>query len=113
MKILLAPYGTRGDVQPLVALGIALRDRGHHVEVAAPDNFKSWIESLGLRFHAVGINVQEVLSALGDNTRNVRSQMRHLYAELIPVQFSSLPATFPDASESDANTGSCLRLRFL
>jgi vancomycin aglycone glucosyltransferase len=97
MKILLAPYGTRGDVQPLIALGIALRDRGHRVEVAAPDNFSAWVESFGLVFHPVGINVEQVMCAGGDKIRSLRWQMRHLYHDLIPAQFNSLPQTFPDA----------------
>ena len=97
MKILLAPYGTRGDVQPLVALGIALRNRGHHVEVNAPDNFKTWIESLGLPFHPAGIDVESVLREIGDDSRSVRWQLRHVYEDLIPVQFNSLASTFEDA----------------
>jgi UDP:flavonoid glycosyltransferase YjiC (YdhE family) len=97
MKILLAPYGTRGDVQPLIALGIALRDRGHRVEVSAPDNFRAWVESFGFTFHPVGINIEQVMCAAGDKIRGARWQMRHLYHDLIPAQFNSLPQTFPDA----------------
>jgi hypothetical protein len=97
MKILLAPYGTRGDVQPLIALGIALRDRGHRVEVSAPDNFRAWIGSFGLVFHPVGLDMEQLLCAAGDKIRSLTWMMKHLSQDLIPAQFNSLPQTFPDA----------------
>jgi len=97
MKILLAPYGTRGDVQPLIALGVALRDRGHRVEVSAPDNFRAWIQSFGLIFHPVGLDMEQLLGAAGDKIRSLSWMMSHLSEDLIPAQFNSLPQTFPDA----------------
>ena len=97
MKILLAPYGTRGDVQPLIALGIALRDRGHRVEVSAPDNFKAWVQSFGLVFHPVGLDMEQLLCAAGDKIRSLSWMMKHLSQDLIPAQFNSLHQTFPDA----------------
>jgi UDP:flavonoid glycosyltransferase YjiC (YdhE family) len=97
MKILLAPYGTRGDVQPLIALGIALRNRGHRVEVSAPDNFRAWVQSFGLVFHPVGLDMEQLLCAAGDKIRSLTWMMKHLSQDLIPAQFNSLPQTFPDA----------------
>ena len=43
MKILLAPHGTRGDVQPLLALAVALRAHGHAASFLAPDDVVEWI----------------------------------------------------------------------
>jgi glycosyl transferase family 28 len=48
MKITMIAFGTRGDVQPAVALGKALKSRGHRVCVLAGANFASWIEHHGL-----------------------------------------------------------------
>lgn len=36
MKVLLYTHGTRGDVQPYLALAVALRDAGHEVVLCAP-----------------------------------------------------------------------------
>jgi UDP:flavonoid glycosyltransferase YjiC (YdhE family) len=36
MKIVLATFGSRGDVQPMLALSLALRSAGHDVLLAAP-----------------------------------------------------------------------------
>lgn len=48
MRVALVTYGTRGDVQPFVALGLALRARGHDVVVAAPRNHVAFIARAGL-----------------------------------------------------------------
>jgi vancomycin aglycone glucosyltransferase len=50
MNVLLAPVGTRGDVQPMLALALELRRRGHAVTMAAPANFKPVVGSYELRF---------------------------------------------------------------
>jgi len=49
MRVLLAPHGTRGDVQPMLALAIHLRSRGHEVAFVAPDNFVEWLTAYGSR----------------------------------------------------------------
>jgi sterol 3beta-glucosyltransferase len=48
VKIAIVTIGTRGDVQPYVAVGKALQARGHDVWVAAHDEYKTFIEGHGL-----------------------------------------------------------------
>ena len=50
-RILLATWGSLGDLHPLLALGLALRDRGHETIFATTENYRETIESLGLLFH--------------------------------------------------------------
>ncbi len=47
MRVLLAPFGSRGDVAPLLALGQTLRARGHEILVAPPGDMVAWARSLG------------------------------------------------------------------
>jgi UDP:flavonoid glycosyltransferase YjiC (YdhE family) len=61
MKVLLAPYGSRGDVQPQLVLGEELLRRGHGVTLAAPPNFRADAETRGFRFVPVGQDMHEVL----------------------------------------------------
>jgi sterol 3beta-glucosyltransferase len=46
-------WGTRGDVQPFVALGAELVRRGHRVTIAARAPFRAFIEKYGLDFHVL------------------------------------------------------------
>ena len=61
MKVLLVPLGSRGDVQPQLVLGEELGRRGHRVTVAAPPNFRGWVESYGFAFVPVGEDIRQVM----------------------------------------------------
>jgi len=50
-RILLLTIGTRGDVQPFVALGKALVARGHTVSVCTTSRFERFVTSQGLQYH--------------------------------------------------------------
>jgi vancomycin aglycone glucosyltransferase len=78
MRILLATHGTRGDVQPVVALGVALKARGHDVQLVVPANFLTWIRSFGLEVESDGIDVEVLLQASGHGLQSIGWQMRYL-----------------------------------
>ena len=67
VRVLLAPHGTRGDVQPMVALAVALRARGHRVPFVVPSNFVGWIRARGFAAESNGVDAEEVLRAAGPN----------------------------------------------
>src|ERR1700731_3591906 len=48
LKFVLATYGTRGDVEPGVAVGLELLRRGHEVRMAVPPDLVGFAESAGL-----------------------------------------------------------------
>ncbi len=53
-RITILALGSRGDVQPFVALALALRERGHTVRIAAPDDYADLIEAHGFAHHTLG-----------------------------------------------------------
>jgi UDP:flavonoid glycosyltransferase YjiC (YdhE family) len=54
MKFVLGCYGTRGDVEPGVAVGRELLRRGHEVRTAVPPDLVGFVESAGLAAVAYG-----------------------------------------------------------
>jgi UDP:flavonoid glycosyltransferase YjiC (YdhE family) len=50
MRVSIHTLGSRGDVQPYVALALGLLGRGHEVKLAAPEPFASFVEARGVRF---------------------------------------------------------------
>jgi vancomycin aglycone glucosyltransferase len=86
MRILLAPHGTRGDVQPIVALAVALRARGHTVRLVAPANFVSWVRGYGFDTESDGIDVEALLQSAGTGLQSLSWQMRYL-AHNMPLLF--------------------------
>lgn len=67
MKITFIAYGTRGDVQPALALGRALHAHGHAVCILASPNFKGWIEGYGLEAAPATVDVQALMQGDGGN----------------------------------------------
>ncbi|MEL6270321.1 MAG: glycosyltransferase [Chloroflexota bacterium] len=50
MHVLLLAFGSRGDVQPILALAGGLQSAGYAVSIGAGINFKDWIEGAGFRY---------------------------------------------------------------
>ncbi|OIW01021.1 hypothetical protein TanjilG_14204 [Lupinus angustifolius] len=54
LNIVILIVGTRGDVQPFVAIGKRLQDYGHRVRLATHSNFKEFVLTAGLEFYPLG-----------------------------------------------------------
>ena len=63
MQVLLSTIGSRGDVQPLVALALELQALGHRARLCVAPNFKEWIESFGLECVPIGPDLRKLASA--------------------------------------------------
>jgi UDP:flavonoid glycosyltransferase YjiC (YdhE family) len=60
-RIAIAAIGTMGDILPFVALGRALRRRGHEVVVGSSNDFEGLITDNDLEFYSLGSDVQSFL----------------------------------------------------
>jgi sterol 3beta-glucosyltransferase len=60
VRIVIVATGSRGDVEPYIALGKGLKEKGHDVRVMSHQNFDSLVNSHGLKFHGIAGNVQEI-----------------------------------------------------
>ncbi|KAG9314605.1 glycosyltransferase family 1 protein [Chiua virens] len=59
--------GTRGDVQPYLALAKGLIAEGHRVKIATHGEFQAWIESHGVEFGYVGGDPAELMRICVEN----------------------------------------------
>lgn len=73
MRFVLAGYGSRGDVEPCLAVGRELLRRGHDVHTAVPPDMIGFAESVGLVAVAYGQDTQEQANAATDLVRRVRN----------------------------------------
>lgn len=97
LSIVLAPVGSRGDVQPMLALALGLRARGHEVRIGAPPNFADWIAAHGFGFTPIGSDMEADLRRHGDRVQSALHQMRILRTEIVPQQFAALTELCADA----------------
>ncbi|KAF7898331.1 hypothetical protein EAF00_004777 [Botryotinia globosa] len=54
LNIVIQIVGSRGDVQPFIALGQELKASGHRIRIATHANFKDFVESSKLEFFPIG-----------------------------------------------------------
>jgi UDP:flavonoid glycosyltransferase YjiC (YdhE family) len=66
MRFVLASYGSRGDVEPSVAIGRELLRRGHDVRMAVSPDQVGFVESAGLAAVAYGLDMQTPLEVARD-----------------------------------------------
>lgn len=66
MKVVLASYGMRGDVEPSVVVGRELLRRGHEVHMAVPPNLVGFAEATGLQALAYGLDSRPLVEAQRD-----------------------------------------------
>jgi vancomycin aglycone glucosyltransferase len=60
LQVLLSSIGSRGDVQPILALALELRALGHRARLCVAPNFKEWIESYGLECAPIGPDLKKL-----------------------------------------------------
>jgi UDP:flavonoid glycosyltransferase YjiC (YdhE family) len=66
MRFVLASYGTRGDIEPSVAVGRELLRRGHDVQMAVSPDLVGFAEAAGITAVAYGLDTQEWLDTYRD-----------------------------------------------
>lgn len=59
--------GSRGDVQPFIALGNELQKHGHRVRIATHDQFEDFVRQANLEFYPIGGNPAELMAFMVKN----------------------------------------------
>jgi hypothetical protein len=73
LNIVIQVVGSRGDVQPLVALGTELQRYGHRVRLATHSVFKDFVQDAGLEFYSIGGDPAELMAVWHSLSRGFRS----------------------------------------
>ncbi|MBI5842809.1 MAG: glycosyltransferase [Chloroflexi bacterium] len=70
MKIIILSYGSRGDVQPFIALARRLQKNGHEVKIAAPHRFADFVGAYGVPFVPLAGDPEEISKRINDAGTN-------------------------------------------
>ena len=95
MRALLAAVGTRGDVQPALALALELRRLGHAVRMCISPNFVDWATRLGLDAVPMGVEMRMPAQKSGTAPTLTPEELRRLresMPDLIADQFETIGA---------------------
>ncbi len=100
MRLAIVTVGTRGDVQPLVALGLRLRASGHDVTIVTHDDFEPMVTAHGFAFRRIGGSMKQLVESAdgrewlesGDSLRRYMKTMRRIFTPLIETWNSDVLA---------------------
>jgi sterol 3beta-glucosyltransferase len=117
LKISILCIGSRGDVQPYIALGLGLREAGHDISIVTHQIFEPFVCDSGLRFSPIHSNPLEMLKtkagqgALDGSTNPLRSRIN--FARLLfPFIERTLSDCWIACQDSDAILYSALGFYF-
>ena len=63
MKVLINTFGTRGDIQPFVALAKGLKQAGHSAVICTAEGFRPFIEEHGITYAHMDNRLYELINA--------------------------------------------------
>lgn len=95
MRVLLTAAGTRGDVQPALALALELRKLGHAVRLCISPNFVDWAKNLGLEAVPMGVEMRMPATgpaAIPTLTPEELRRLRESMPDLVANQFETIGA---------------------
>jgi len=70
MEITVLTYGSRGDVQPFLALAVGFQKVGHAVKLAAPHRFNNFVNAYGVPFVPLAGDPEVISQRLNDAGTN-------------------------------------------
>jgi vancomycin aglycone glucosyltransferase len=92
MRVLLSTIGSRGDVQPLVALATQLKALDQDVHLCVPPDFKEWIERLGFSVTPIGPELRWTGKTSPFSTPPTLEQRRQMMEGTVAAQFETVGA---------------------
>ncbi|KAI3417118.1 Glyco_transf_28 domain-containing protein [Psidium guajava] len=95
LQIVMLIVGTRGDVQPFVAIGKRLQEYGHRVRLATHVNFKEFVLTAGLEFYPLGGDPKVLAGYMVKNKGFLPSGPSEIQLQrnqIKDIMFSLLPA---------------------
>lgn len=99
-KIVLATFGTYGDVHPFIALALALKQRGMVPTIAAAEAYRGKIQAEGIAFHHMRPDVDDIATRLNmDQRQMARAIAQHPEFMLNKIVMPSLRDAHDDAME--------------
>jgi sterol 3beta-glucosyltransferase len=111
MKILLVSIGTRGDIEPFLAVGQILQEKDHHVVAVFPEQFRTLADESGIEFESLGKDyidslesplAKEAMGASGSRMNSLLANFKlagqqwTINKELVQRQFELVEKHNPD-----------------
>src|SRR5579864_8280776 len=92
MRVLLSTIGSRGDVEPILALAIQLKALDQQVCVCAPPDFQEWIEAFAIPAIPIGPMLRPLTATSAPilSSRPSPEVMQKLVSDSVATQFETI-----------------------
>ncbi|XP_049391175.1 sterol 3-beta-glucosyltransferase UGT80B1 [Solanum stenotomum] len=108
LKIVVLIVGTRGDVQPFLAMAKRLQAFGHHVRLATHSNFRDFVKSGGIDFYPLGGDPRVLTGYMARNKGLIPSGPREISVQRKQLK-AIIESLLPACTEPDIETGEPFR----
>ncbi|KAL3840114.1 hypothetical protein ACJIZ3_024705 [Penstemon smallii] len=108
LKIALLVVGTRGDVQPFLAIAKRLQEYGHCVRLATHSNFRGFVKSAGVDFYPLGGDPRVLAGYMARNKGLIPSAPGEISIQRKQIK-AIIESLLPACTEPDPMTGEPFR----
>jgi UDP:flavonoid glycosyltransferase YjiC (YdhE family) len=108
MRITIFAAGSRGDIQPCLILGKGLQQAGYQIRLAAPENFRDFVEQHGVSFYPLRGDVQQIMASdtgrsfMETGGANPIKSIRAIRSMIAPIVMTMVSDLYHACLESDA-----------
>lgn len=103
MRVSLSTYGSRGDVEPVVGLAVALRALGAEVQVCAPPDFAALLAQADVPLVPAGQSVRDLVREVFTGGKPPTAE--DLAAGIVAAQFDAVAAAAAEGCDVIVATG--------
>jgi UDP:flavonoid glycosyltransferase YjiC (YdhE family) len=97
LRIILSNIGTLGDSNPLIAIALELKRRGHVPVMVLPQVYESRIRPLGLEFHPIRPDIDPTNTILAEMVYDIKNGTEHGLRDFL---FPVLRQTYNDLTDA-------------
>ncbi|KAL5714918.1 sterol 3beta-glucosyltransferase [Ranunculus cassubicifolius] len=108
LKIAILVVGTRGDVQPFLAMAKRLQEFGHYVRLATHANFRKFVKSAGIDFYPLGGDPRVLAGYMARNKGFLPSSPGEIAVQRKQLK-AIIDSLLPACTEPDLDTGTPFR----
>nr|GME04750.1 sterol 3-beta-glucosyltransferase UGT80B1 isoform X1 [Ipomoea batatas] len=110
LQIAMLVVGTRGDVQPFLAMAKKLQEFGHRVRLATHINFRDFVKSAGIEFYPLGGDPRVLSEYMARNKGLVPSAPGEISVQRKQLK-AIIQSLLPACTEPDIETGQPFRVQ--
>ncbi|CAM6119336.1 unnamed protein product [Calypogeia fissa] len=110
LQIVMLIVGTRGDVQPFVAIGKHLQEYGHRVRLATHTNFREFVMTAGLEFYPLGGDPKVLAGYMVKNKGFLPSGPGEIQVQRKQIK-AIINSLLPACVETDTESGNAFPFR--